>query len=120
MTTTTTTDPDPIAEITAAITLGKKLATQARADLEAATPTLVNALRNHSGQSRKIEAVLLSLWNDDHAVNLCSELAGLDARLAQAVVSMIAARAHMGGDADDLLRQVIDYDRAYKPTIPAP
>ncbi len=111
----TTNTTDPIAELTAAISLGRQLATTARADLEAATPILVAALRHHSGQSRKIEAILLSLWNDDHAVNLCDTLSGLDSKLAQAVVAMIAARAHLSGDADDLLRPILDYDRPYKP-----
>lgn len=102
------TDPDPIAEFTAAITLGKTLAAKARADLTAATPVLVDALRHQSGQSRKIENLLWSVWNDTHHVNLCSELAGLDTKLARAVMAMISARAHMGGDADELLRKIIE------------
>lgn len=88
-------------------TLGRNLAAQARADLIAVTPGLIKAIRHQSGQSRKIEAILMSLWNDEHPVNLCDGLAGLDPMLAQAAVAMIAGRAHMGGDADGLLRDII-------------
>jgi hypothetical protein len=99
---------DPIAELTAAVNLGKKLASQSRDGLEAATPILIEAICYHSGQSAKLERILWSLWNDDLAVNLCNALAGLDTKLAQAAVAMIAARAHMGGEADDFLRKIID------------
>lgn len=111
---------DPIAELTAAVRLGKKLATTARAELEAAVPILVAALRHHSGQSAKVEKLLWNCWSDTHQVNLCSELAGLDARLAHAAVSMIAARAYLGGDADDLIRRIIDQSGTQLPTNPAP
>ena len=110
-------ETDPIAELTAAIALSRQLATTARADLVAATPILVDALRHHSGQSAKIEKILWALWNDDHQVNLCDTLAGLDSKLAHAVVAMIAARAHLAGDADDLLRTIINYDLPWKPAI---
>ena len=108
-------DLDPIRELTAAVRLGRQLADQARADLTTATPILVAAIRHHSGQSAKIEALLWSLWNDDHQLNLCSELAGLDSKLAQAAVAMIAARTHMAGDADDLLRQIINQSGSEPP-----
>lgn len=99
--------PDPVTELTAAIQLGRQLANQARAGLTAATPILIDALRHHSGQSAKIERILWSCWNDEQSVSLCYTLTGLDSRLAQAAVAMIAARAHCGGNADDLLREVI-------------
>jgi hypothetical protein len=108
MQTTTPIDPDPIAELTTAIALGKTLADQAWADLTAAIPVLVEALRHQSGQSRKIENLLWSVWSDTHPVKLCDALAGLDISLAQAAVAMVAARAHLGGDADDLIRTIID------------
>ena len=98
---------DPIAELTASIQLGETLARQARADLEAATPVLIAALKHDSGQSQKIRNILWSCWTDDRKVNLCSELAGLDAKLAQATIAMISARAHLSGDADDMLREII-------------
>jgi hypothetical protein len=108
MQTTAPNDPDPIAELLAAVQLGKTLADQARADLTAATPVLVDALRHDSGQSRKIENLLWSVWSDTHPVNLCDALSGLDIKLAEAAVAMVAARAHLGGDADDLLRKIIE------------
>jgi hypothetical protein len=110
-------DIDSIRELTAAIALGRQLATTARADLTAATPVLIDALRNKSGQSRKIEKILWSLWNDEHPISLCDNLAGLDTKLAQAVIGMISARAHLGGDADDLLRQIIDQSGSQPPTV---
>lgn len=109
---------NPLAEITAAITLGKKLAGQAHADITAATPTLVDAIRHQSGQSRKIEKILWSLWNDEHPISLCDTLAGLDSKLAQAVVAMISARAHLGGDADELLRKIITESGSQPTTVP--
>ena len=99
--------PSPTAELTTAIQLGKRLAKQARADLEASIPLLIAALQHDSGQSRKIKNILWSCWNDDLQINLCCELAGLDSLIAQAALAMIAARAHLSGDADDLLRKII-------------
>lgn len=115
MTTATSTIIDPIAELTAAITLGRRLAAQARSDLEAAKPVLVEALRHHSGQSAKLARILWSIWSDTHTVNLCDALAGLDAKLAQAAIVMVAARAHLGGDADGLLRQIIEQSGSQPP-----
>ena len=107
---------DPVAELAASIKLGRQLAATAHAELEAATPILIDAIRHGSGQSAKLERILWSCWNDDHAVNLCDALAGLDAKLAAAVVSMISARAHCGGDADDLLRKIIAESGTQPPT----
>ena len=95
---------DPIAELAAAIAVHRQLASRARTNLEAATPSLIAAIRHGSGQSAKVEAILWSCWNGD----LCDALTGLDASLAKAVVAMISARAHLAGDADDLLRAIID------------
>jgi hypothetical protein len=95
---------DALTELAAAIKLQCSLAKQARAELEAATPILVSAIRHHSGQSRKIETILWSVWGGE----LCNALAGLDTGLAQAVIAMIAARAHLSGDADGMLRKIID------------
>lgn len=116
---TTSTTIDPIAEITAAVNLRRQLATTARANLEAAVPVLIEALRHHSGQSAKVEILLWSVWTDGHLVNLSDCLAGLDACLAQAVVAMISARAYLGGDADDLIRRIIDESGSQPPTVPA-
>lgn len=111
---------DPVAELAAAISLGRQLATQARVDLEAAVPVLIDAIRHQSGQSTKIENLLWSCWSDTHPVNLCSELAGLDSKLAQAAVAMISGRAHMGGDADGLIRKIIDISGSQPPPEPSP
>lgn len=51
---------DPVAELAAVIRLGRKLAETARADLEAAIPILVDALRHQSGQSAKVARILWS------------------------------------------------------------
>ena len=96
-------DPAVLAELAAAIQLQRALAKQARAELETSIPILVSAIRHHSGQSRKIETILWSVWGGE----LCDALAGLDTGLAQAVIAMITARAYLGGDADGMLRQII-------------
>ena len=105
---------DPIAELTATVAAHRQLAALARTNLEAATPALVAAIRHGSGQSAKVEAILWSCWNGD----LCDALAGLDASLAKAVVAMISARAHLAGDADDLLRKIIQESGSQPPTEP--
>lgn len=104
--------PNPIAKLAAAISLHRQLAGHARANLEAATPMIVAAIRHQSGQSRKVEAILWSAWNGD----LCDMLAGLDSNLADAVIQMIAARAHMAGEADDMLRRIIQQSGSQPPT----
>lgn len=109
--------PNPLAELTAGIQLAKQLASQARAELETSVPLLIEAIRHQSGQSRKIEKILWSLWNDEHQVNLCSELAGLDCKIAKAAISMIAARAYLSGDADDLLRTIIEKGGSQTPVV---
>ena len=105
---------DPIAALAAAITAHRQLAGQARTNLEAATPALVAAIRHGSGQSAKVGAILWSCWNGA----LCDALAGLDANLAKAVVAMIAARAHLAGDADDMLRKIIQQSGSQPPSAP--
>ena len=110
----TTTNLKPIAELSAAIARHRKLTDHARPNLEAATPALIAAIRHGSGQSAKVEAILWSCWNG----NLCDALAGLDASLANPVVAMIAARAHLGGDADGLLRRIIQESGSQPPTTP--
>ena len=105
---------NPIAELAAAIAAHRQLAGLARTDLEAATPALVAAIRHGSGQSAKVEAILWSCWNGD----LCDALASLDANLAKAVVAMIAARAHLAADADDILRKIIQQSGSQPPSAP--
>lgn len=115
-----TTANDPITELASVIQLGRHLATTARDELEAAVPVLTDALKHGSGQSKKIEALLWSCWNDDQQVNLCDCLASLDSKVAQAAVAMIAARAHLAGDADDLIRKIITESGSQPQTETAP
>lgn len=96
-------DINPIAEITKAVRLHRQLAEQAKLDLGAALPVLSETLSHRSGQSAKVAGVLQSLWNGE----LCDNLASLDSNVAQAVIAMISARTHCGGDADNLLRPLI-------------
>lgn len=112
-------DLDPIAELTATIKRQREFAAQARADLIAATPALLAAIRHHSGQSLKIEKILWALWNNENPTSLCDALSGLDTDLAVAVLSMIAARAHGGGEADDIFRTIIDQSGSQPPIHPA-
>ena len=106
-------EPDPLAALATSIRLHRDLAAQARADLITAMPELVAAIRHGSGQSAKVERILWSTWNGE----LCDLLAGLDGKLAQAVVVLIATRAHLGGDADDLLREIIGQSGTKAPTL---
>ena len=105
---------DPISALAAAITAHRQLAGQAQINLEAATPALIAAIRHGSGQSAKVEAILWSCWNG----HLCDALAGLDENLAEAAVAMVAARAHLAGDADDLLREIIQQSGSQPPSAP--
>ena len=116
----TPTETDPIGALAASISRQRQLAAAARADLDTATPALVAAIRHRSGQSRKVEAILWSLWNDENPTSLCDALSGLDTAVTVAVIAMITARAHGGGEADDLLREIIDQSGSQPPTIPAP
>ena len=103
--------PDPIAMLAASIPRQRKLASQARAELAAATPLLIAAILHGSGQSAKIEHVLWGCWNGE----MCDALAGLDTNIAEAVLAIISARAFMGGDADELLRQIIEKSNSQPP-----
>lgn len=85
---------DPIAELTKAVRLHRQLADQAKADLETALPVLNETLSHSSGQSAKVAVILQSVWNGE----LCDNLAGLDTKVAQAVISLIAARAHLSAE----------------------
>ncbi len=97
-------DINPIAEISKAVRLHRQLAEKSIADLETALPVLDETLAHHSGRSAKVAALLQSVWNGE----LCDKLASLDAKVAKAVVAMIALRAHLGGDADSLQRPLLN------------
>ena len=86
----------------------RTLADAAGESLKANCSVLVTAIRSGGGQGRRVEELLWSAWNGDYKTGLCDSLTGLDSAIAEAVIAMLAARAHMGGDADNLLRQLID------------
>lgn len=73
-----------------------------------ASPILIRAIRGRSGQGERVAAIARSVWNGCHQVGLCDALAGLDYPVAKAVIALIAARAHMGGDADELIRVILE------------
>lgn len=102
---------DPITEINTAIRLHRQLAVESLAHLNDALPVLNETLAHHSGQSAKVAAILQSVWNGEMEDNL----AGLDTRIAQAVIAMIAARAHLGGDADPLLAPLLNRKEGHQP-----
>ncbi len=83
-------------------------AEKAREDLRAHLPTLRAAIAGGSGQGHRIYRLALSCWNGNNPVGLCDELCGLDHQLADGVLALIAARLYCGGDADDLIRPLID------------
>jgi hypothetical protein len=87
-------DTNPIAEFSKAVRLHRQLADQAKADLMAALPVLTETLSHPSGQSAKVAVILQSCWNG----LLCDNLASLDAKVAKAVIGLIAARAHLSSE----------------------
>jgi hypothetical protein len=103
-----TREPSPCAELAATLKKHRALAAKTVEELEMATPILIAAIRHRSGQSRKVEAILWSVWNDSHPVALCDALSGLDTEIAVAALALIAARLYLAGDADYLLRKIID------------
>lgn len=96
-----------LAEFFAAQRAARARADQAREQLTAAVPVLVRAIRTGTGQSEKVAAIVWSVWNGDHKVGLCDVLSGLDTDISAAVIALIAARAHMSGNADDLIRRIL-------------
>ena len=91
------------------------LANTAKAKLEEASPLLIQAIANRSGQGAKVEELLWSAWNGENKAGLCDCLCGLDTNLADAVLALLAARAHMGGDADPLLQIIISSSGSQPP-----
>lgn len=87
---------------------------QACKQLIEAMPILIGAMRIGSGQGERVTALVWSVWNGDHKVGLCDVLCGLDSDLAVAVVALIAARAHMAGNADDLIRKILTLSGAFE------
>ena len=104
---------DHFAELAAAIKRQRALAALARADLESAITILTAAIGHQSGQSAKVESILWSVWNGE----LCDALAGLDSCLTESVIAVIAGRAYLSGDADELLRRIITDSGSQPPAI---
>jgi hypothetical protein len=89
--------------VLAMVTL-RRFADPAQADYKPALPVLRETLAHRSGQSTKVVAILQSVWDGE----LCANLSGLDSTVAQSVLAMITARAYLSGDADPLLRPLIN------------
>lgn len=96
------------------------LANTSKAKLEEASPLLIQAIATGSGQGAKIEEILWSVWNGDNKTGLCNSLTGLDSNLAEAVLALLAARAHMGGDADPAIKRIIDSSGSQCPEALSP
>ena len=105
ITTNTGADAEYLAETHAAIRK-RQLADLACAQLEAATPLLINAIRSGKPSS-EIESILCSLWSGE----LCKQLTSLGTDIGEAVLAMIAARVHGGEEADCLLATILYYRR---------
>ncbi len=106
-----------IADLADTLKRAQQASIKARADLIAATPILVTAIRNRSGQSFKVEEILWSLWNDENPVNLADALSSLDYDITVAVLTLITARAYLSGDADDLLEEIIKQSGSQPPKV---
>ena len=96
-------DAKVVQAVLAMITL-RAFADPARADYKSALPILRETLAHRSGQSDKVERILQSIMDGE----LCDALSGLVPDAAQCVLAMIGIRAHLGGDADDLLRPLLN------------
>ena len=92
-----------------------QLANKARVDLATAAPILIEAIRQDSFQSAKIERILWSCWRDSQQVNLCEDLTGLGSQLTKAALAMIAATAYLGSEADEQLVRIITESGSYPP-----
>jgi hypothetical protein len=95
---------DELREIFSAARAAKQRAEEAAQELERHVPTLAAAARTESGQGEKTRQILMSIWNGE----LCDTLAGLDHDLGEAIIAAISARLFMSGDADKILRPVIE------------
>ena len=85
----------------------RESARTAKKNLEHHSMTLVKAICSGSGQSEKVLRIVRSVWNGGNQVGLCDELCGLDHAIGEAVLALIAARIHMSGDADELIRHIL-------------
>jgi hypothetical protein len=111
MTTTTTQENHDLRAVFATARAARSRADEARHNLDLHLPILLAAIRTPSGQGAKVRAILKSLWNGEpghNEIGLCDVLAGLNHELAEAVLAAIAARLFLGGDADSLLRPLLD------------
>jgi hypothetical protein len=108
---TTTQETTDLRAVFATARAARSRAEEARHNLDIHLPILLAAIRTPSGQAAKVRAILKSLWNGEPGMNeigLCDVLAGLNHELAEAVLAAIAARLFLAGDADALLRPVLD------------
>jgi len=85
----------------------RSAAAQAEKDLYSHSTTLIKALQSASGQGEKVSRIIRSVWNGCHPVGLGNDLCGLDHAIGAAVLALIAARIHMGGNADELIRAIL-------------
>ena len=77
-----------------------KLIDQPGVELSAALQVLEDILRDQGLQSTKVAALANSCWKGE----LCANLANLDVKVATAIITVIAARALGGSDAQSLLQ----------------
>ncbi|MFV0416124.1 MAG: hypothetical protein ACK5NG_07120 [Chthoniobacterales bacterium] len=88
------------------ISLARTLAKEARENLIKSSSILTSAIQSRGGQGRKVEDLLWSVWGGQCKVDLCDTLSALDSSVSEAVIHLLAARTHCGGDVDDLLRDI--------------
>lgn len=98
---------EAVQELLASVRSQEKAEASVSQELPAAINQLVKAIRNNSGTSPRIAAIIWSLWNGDHVVGLCDCLASLDAPNGSAILTIIKARLVLSGDADPAIRQIL-------------
>lgn len=98
---------EALASLAAAIAKSNRRRTATRELAIAAIQPLSRAIASGGGQGRRIAAMVWSLWNGVNKVGLCDVLCGLDAELQDALLAIIRDRMARSGDADEVLRVIL-------------
>ncbi len=79
------------------------------ANLDQAVPILTETLTLHwaTGQGNRVRQILWSLYTCSHLVNLGDACSGLDARIADALLIVIAARLIVGPEVEPTLGRIL-------------
>lgn len=94
--------------------------------LEQSIPLLTSTLARHwsTGQGTRVRHILWSLYTCSHLVNLGDACSGLDARLAEALATAVAAKLILGPEIEPGLRMILqdsgEFDRFDREEVVTP